>query len=76
MRVAPIFFFYGKFLVGWVEKCKKPILTSDYQYIAITNMLYRKITSRISDYFKSDSDKVLVVTGARQGSFSWSFDIF
>ncbi len=29
-------------------------------------MLYRKISSRITDYFKSDSDKVLVVTGARQ----------
>ena len=29
-------------------------------------MLYRKIASRIADYFKSDSDKVLVVTGARQ----------
>lgn len=29
-------------------------------------MLYRKIEKRISDYFASTSDKVLVVTGARQ----------
>lgn len=29
-------------------------------------MLYRKIASAIYDHFRSDSDKVLVVTGARQ----------
>lgn len=29
-------------------------------------MLYRKIEKRISNYFATDSDKVLVVTGARQ----------
>lgn len=29
-------------------------------------MLFRKIEPVISDYFRSDSDKVLLVTGARQ----------
>ncbi len=29
-------------------------------------MLFRKVEKRISDYFASDTDKVLVVTGARQ----------
>ena len=29
-------------------------------------MLYRKITSYIEDYLKSDNDKILILEGARQ----------
>ena len=29
-------------------------------------MLYRKITSYIEDYLKSDTDKILILEGARQ----------
>ena len=35
-------------------------------------MLYRKITSYIEDYLKSDTDKILVVEGARQIGKSFS----
>ena len=35
-------------------------------------MLYRKITSYIEDYLKSDSDKILIVEGARQIGKSYS----
>lgn len=34
-------------------------------------MLYRKVESKISDYFRSDKDKVLVVTEARQTGKSY-----
>ena len=30
------------------------------------NMLYRKITKRIEEYFSSDSDRMLLIDGARQ----------
>ena len=29
-------------------------------------MLYRKITKRIEEYFSSDSDRMLLIDGARQ----------
>ena len=35
-------------------------------------MLYRKITSYIEDYLKSDSDKILILEGARQVGKSFS----
>ena len=35
-------------------------------------MLYRKITSYIEDYLKSDSDKILILEGARQIGKSFS----
>ena len=35
-------------------------------------MLYRKITSYIEDYLKSDTDKILIVEGARQVGKSFS----
>ena len=35
-------------------------------------MLYRKITSYIEDYLKSDNDKILILEGARQIGKSFS----
>ena len=35
-------------------------------------MLYRKITSDLEDYMKSDSDKILILEGARQIGKSFS----
>lgn len=35
-------------------------------------MLYRKITSYIEDYLKSDTDKILILEGARQIGKSFS----
>ena len=35
-------------------------------------MLYRKITSYIEDYLKSDDDKILILEGARQIGKSFS----
>ena len=35
-------------------------------------MLYRKITSYIEDYLKSDTDNILIVEGARQIGKSFS----
>ena len=35
-------------------------------------MLYRKITSYIEDYLRSDSDKILILEGARQIGKSFS----
>ena len=35
-------------------------------------MLYRKITSYIEDYLKSDADKILILEGARQIGKSFS----
>jgi predicted AAA+ superfamily ATPase len=53
-----------------IEKCifglKKPI---EKCKIA---MLYRKITSYIEDYLRSDSDKILILEGARQIGKSFS----
>ena len=36
------------------------------------DMLYRKITSYIEDYLKSDNDKILILEGARQIGKSFS----
>jgi predicted AAA+ superfamily ATPase len=35
-------------------------------------MLYRKITSYIEEYLKSDTDKILILEGARQVGKSFS----
>ncbi len=39
---------------------------------SVNSMLYRKITSYLEDYLKSDSDKILILEGARQVGKSFS----
>ncbi len=39
---------------------------------SVKSMLYRKITSYLEDYFKSDTDKILILEGARQIGKSFS----
>ena len=39
-------------------------------------MLYRKITSYIEDYLKSDTDKILILEGARQIGKTWAMETF
>ena len=39
---------------------------------SVNSMLYRKITSYLEDYLKSDSDKILILEGASQVGNSFS----